>query len=191
MDIIEKAVKVLQTDGIVVYPTETVYGLGGDALSDEAILKVYEAKTRFVSKPISIAVSDFDMLCAVGHIGQDEEEFIRQFMPGPVTVVVRARSFIPGILTGGTGLIGIRYPAHPVPLKIIACLDSPITATSANQSGAKDPVTPDECHVPYDFLIDGGRLPGTPSTVVDLVNRTIIRKGTLSIEIETWLSTMG
>jgi L-threonylcarbamoyladenylate synthase len=188
MDIIEKAVKVLMTDGIVVYPTETVYGLGGDALSDDAILKVYEAKTRLVSKPISIAVSDFEMLCTAGHIGPREEDFIYRFLPGPVTVVVKSRSCIPDILTGGTGLIGIRYPSHPVAINLISCFDSPITATSANQSGAKDPVTPNECHVPYDLLIDGGKLPGTPSTVVDLVNCTIIRKGALSNEVEAWLS---
>jgi L-threonylcarbamoyladenylate synthase len=188
MDIIDQAVKVLNTDGIVVYPTETVYGLGGDAFSDDAIEKVYEAKSRLVGKPISIAVSDFEMLCAVGKIGAPEEDFITRFMPGPVTIVVRARSSIPDILTGGTGMVGIRYPSHPLALQLISSFDSPITATSANQSGAKDPVTPDECHVLYDMLIDGGRLPGTPSTVVDLVNRVIIRNGVLSSEISSWLS---
>jgi L-threonylcarbamoyladenylate synthase len=188
MDIIDKAVKILNADGIVVYPTETVYGLGGDAFSDDAIVKVYEAKNRLISKPMSIAVSDFEMLCAVGRIGVGEEDFINRFLPGPVTIVVRARSTVPDILTGGTGLIGIRYPDHPLALQLISGFDSPITATSANQSGAKDPVTPDECHVLYDLLIDGGQLSGTPSTVVDLVNRMIIRNGSLSSEITTWLS---
>lgn len=190
MDIIDKAVKVLNADGIVVYPTETVYGLGGDAFSDDAIVKVYEAKNRLISKPMSIAVSDFEMLCAVGRIGAGEEDFINRFLPGPVTIVVRARSTVQDILTGGTGLIGIRFPDHPLALQLISGFDSPITATSANQSGAKDPVTPDECHVLYDLLIDGGRLAGTPSTVVDLENRTIIRDGALSSEITTWLSGM-
>ncbi|HVP94394.1 MAG TPA: L-threonylcarbamoyladenylate synthase [Methanoregulaceae archaeon] len=188
MDIIRQAVKVLNADGLVVYPTETVYGLGGDALSDDAIQKVYEAKGRLISKPISIAVSDFEMLCAVGRIGVPEEDFISRFLPGPVTIVVRARSSVPDILTGGTGMIGIRYPDHPLALQLISEFDSPVTATSANQSGAKDPVTPDECHVLYDILIDGGRLPGTPSTVVDLVNRIIIRNGAISSEIAQWLS---
>lgn len=188
MDIIEKAIRVLNTDGIVVYPTETVYGLGGDAFSDDAIEKVYEAKNRLLSKPMSIAVSDFEMLCAVGHVGTFEEEFINRFMPGPVTAIVRARSSVPDILTGGTGLIGIRYPDHPLALQLIAGFDSPITATSANQSGAKDPVTPEECHVLYDLLIDGGRLAGTPSTVVDLANRMILREGTLASGIAGWLS---
>jgi L-threonylcarbamoyladenylate synthase len=187
MDSVEKALNILRTDGIVVYPTETIYGLGGDALSDDAILKVYEAKNRPLSKPISVAVSDTDMLCSVGYVGPWEEQFIERFLPGPVTIIVRARSCIPDILTGGTGMIGIRYPAHPVAIELISRFDTPITATSANQSGAKDPVSPDECHVPYDFLIDGGRLPGTPSTVVDLVERKILRGGTLLDQIGHYL----
>jgi len=190
MDVIEKAVKSLMTDGLVVYPTETVYGLGADAFSEDAILKVYEAKSRSLSMPISIAISDFDMMAAVTQIGPREEEFINKFLPGPVTVIVKARSYLPAMLTVGTGMIGVRYPAHPVAIELISRFDSPITATSANQSGAKDPLTPGECHIPYDILIDGGILPGTPSTVVDLVNRCIIREGALINEVRDYLSLM-
>jgi L-threonylcarbamoyladenylate synthase len=190
MDIIEKAVKALMTDGLVVYPTETIYGLGGDAFSEDAILKVYEAKNRPLSMPLSIAVSDLDMMAAVTQIGPREEEFINKFLPGPVTVIVKARSYLPAMLTVGTGMIGVRYPAHPVAIDLISRFDSPVTATSANQSGAKDPITPGECHVPYDILIDGGILPGTPSTVVDLVNRCIIREGALIGEVRNYLSMM-
>jgi L-threonylcarbamoyladenylate synthase len=187
MDEIEKAVRILMRDGLVVYPTETVYGLGADALSDDAILKVYEAKQRLLSKPISIAVSDVEMLCTVAHVNEQAMTFIERFLPGPVTVVLPARSCLPDILTGGSGLIGIRYPAHPVPIQIINRLDSPITATSANQTGGKDPVTPGECHVPYDLLINGGNLSGSPSTVVDLTSSTILRGGTSAHEIEEYL----
>jgi L-threonylcarbamoyladenylate synthase len=190
MDLIEKAVKALMTDGLVVYPTETVYGLGADAFSEDAILKVYEAKNRSLSMPISIAVSDFDMMAAVTQIGRKEEEFINKFLPGPVTVIVKARSYLPAMLTVGTGMIGVRYPSHPVAIDLISRFDSPITATSANQSGAKDPLTPGECHIPYDILIDGGILHGTPSTVVDLVNRRIIREGALISEVRNFLSLM-
>ncbi|MDD1719344.1 MAG: threonylcarbamoyl-AMP synthase [Methanoregulaceae archaeon] len=190
MDLIQKAVRVLMSDGLVVYPTETVYGLGADALSDIAIDKVYEAKHRMIGKPISIAVSDDEMLHAVARVEGKAEEFITAFLPGPVTVVLKARSCIPDILTGGTGLIGIRIPAHEVPVAIIRSLDAPITATSANQSGGKDPVTTGECHVPYDLIIEGGRLPGTPSTVVDLVDWHIIRSGAQSAEIGKFISQM-
>ena len=189
MDIIERAVSVLMQDGLIVYPTETVYGLGADALSEEAIFKVYEAKMRDMGKPISIAVADFEMLAVVAHIDARMQEFISVFLPGPVTVVVPARRILPNILTGGTGLIGIRIPAHPLAQQVIERFDAPITATSANLSGAKDPATPEECTVPRDLFIDGGRLPGTPSTVVDLTTRTIIRLGAQADAIEAFLVT--
>jgi L-threonylcarbamoyladenylate synthase len=177
MDIFERAVSVLMHDGLVVYPTETVYGLGADAFSDEAIYRVYEAKKRPPGMPVSIAVSDFDMLGAVAHIKPEMEGFLETFLPGPVTVILPARNCVPVSLTGGTGMIGIRMPSHDLALRLIEKFDAPITATSANLHGAKDPRTPDECTVPHEFLIDGGRLSGTPSTVVDLVTKTIVRPG--------------
>jgi L-threonylcarbamoyladenylate synthase len=190
MDIVEKAVSVLMHDGTIVYPTETIYGLGADAFSDEAILKVYEAKKRPLGMPISIAVSDFDMLAAVAHVEQPMHAFIEAFLPGPVTVILSARRIVPDILTGGTGMIGIRMPAHDLALQIIERFDAPITATSANLHGAKDPQTPDECTIPRELFIDGGRLPGIPSTVVDLGNKLIIRRGALAETVEAFLKNL-
>jgi len=188
MDPVEKAAQVLMHDGIVIYPTDTVYGLGGDAFSDEAILKVYEAKRRPLSQPVSIAVASGDMIHGVAKVDSDAAGFIDHFLPGPVTVVLPARNCVPGILTGGTGLIGIRFPCHPLALRLISLIDTPITATSANLSGAKDPVIPDECHVAHDYLIDGGELPGTPSTVVDLTNSRILRAGAQVDQVIGYLS---
>ena len=190
MDVLKKAVSVLMHDGIIVYPTETVYGLGADAFSDEAILKVYEAKKRPLAMPISIAVADFDMLSAVARVAPEVEPFLTAFLPGPVTVVLPARKTIPASLTGGTGLIGIRMPAHDLALQLIAMFDAPITATSANLHGAKDPVIPAECTVPYEFLIDGGRLPGIPSTVVDLTGKRVLRAGADIDRVAKFLLTM-
>lgn len=190
MDVVERAVGILRHDGLVVYPTDTIYGLGADALSEDAVLKVYEAKRRPVSQPISIAVSDFDMAFGIAKIDRRALAFMEAFLPGPVTVVVPARSSLPELLTGGTGMIGIRLPAHPVPLRLIRLLDSPITATSANQHGARDPVSPDECHVMHDLLIDGGRLPGTPSTVVDLEQGAILRRGALAEDVDEYVRAM-
>jgi L-threonylcarbamoyladenylate synthase len=187
MDIIDKAVSVLMHDGTIIYPTETIYGLGADAFSDGAILKVYEAKKRPLGMPISIAVSDFDMLAAVAHVEPGMHGFIETFLPGPVTVILAARRLVPDILTGGTGMIGIRMPAHDVALQIIERFDAPITATSANLHGAKNPQIPEECTVPREFFIDGGRLPGTPSTVVDLTKKIILRKGAQAEVVEAFL----
>ena len=191
MDIVERAIQVLRRDGIIVYPTDTVYGLGGDAFSDDAVLRVYEAKGRPVGKPISVAVSDPEMLCAIACAGDDDLGFIRRFLPGPVTVILEARSCIPALITGGTGRVGVRIPAHDLALAIIRGFDSPVTATSANISGEKDPVSPSDVRVPYDLLVDGGMLPGTPSTVVDLVENRILRRGALAREVEEFLGSQG
>jgi L-threonylcarbamoyladenylate synthase len=187
MDIVERAVQVLRRDGIIVYPTDTVYGLGGDVFSDDAVLRVYEAKMRPLGKPISVAVSDTEMLCAIAVVDDLSLDFISRFLPGPVTVVLESRSCIPDLLTGGTGRIGVRIPAHDLALGIIRSLDSPITATSANISGEKDPTSPEEVRVPYDLLVNGGALSGLPSTVVDLGERRIIRRGALVEEVEVYL----
>ncbi len=187
MERIEKAVSILMHDGLVVYPTETLYGLGADAFSDEAIIRVYEAKHRPLGMPISIAVADFDMLAAVAHVEPWMEGFLQAFLPGPVTVILESRNCVPDILTGGTGMIGIRIPAHPLAQQLIEQFDSPITATSANLHGGKDPQMPDECTVPYELLLDGGKLPGTPSTVVDLPHRMIIRAGAQVDKIAAFL----
>jgi L-threonylcarbamoyladenylate synthase len=187
MDIVDRAIKVLRRDGVIVYPTDTVYGLGGDAFSDDAVLRVFEAKNRPVGKPISVAVSDAEMLCAIACADDPALDFINRFLPGPVTVILEARSCIPDLITGGTGRIGVRIPAHDLALGIIRGFDSPITATSANVSGEKDPVSPGEVRVPYDLLVDGGSLPGVPSTVVDLVERRILRRGVLADEVDDYL----
>jgi len=187
MDIVERAVQVLRRDGIIVYPTDTVYGLGGDAFSEDAVLRVFKAKMRPLGKPISVAVSDTEMLCAIAAVDDFSLDFICRFLPGPVTVILESRSCIPDLLTGGTGRIGIRFPAHDLALEIIRGLDAPITATSANISGEKDPASPEEVRVPYDLLVNGGTLSGLPSTVVDLMERRIIRRGSLDEEVEIYL----
>ena len=177
MDQIERAIQVLNHDGLVVYPTETVYGLGADALSDEAIRSVYDSKHRPFSEPISIAVADVEMLAVVARLNPLAEEFVDRFLPGPFTVMVEARPLLPLQLHCGTGLVGVRIPAHPIATELLARFDAPITATSANTHGAPEPATVNDVHCYRDFTIDGGRLPGIPSTVVDLVNRTILRPG--------------
>jgi L-threonylcarbamoyladenylate synthase len=115
MDPIDMAVKVLQRDGLVVYPTETVYGLGADALSEDAVMKVYEAKNRPVGKPISVAVSDMEMLRAVAVVDDAARAFIERFLPGPVTVILPAKSCLPEVLTGGTGSSGSGGPTTRSP----------------------------------------------------------------------------
>lgn len=185
--LVEKAVRVLSRDGLVVYPTETIYGLGGDALSEVAVYKVYEAKQRQMGKPISVAVSDIEMIEAISYVDEFSNRFIQKFLPGPVTVVLPVKSCLPSDLSGGTGTIGIRFPDHAVAQAIISELDSPITSTSANISGDISPVTADQVNVPHDYLIDGGVLSGVPSTVINLATRRIERPGAMLNEIVEFL----
>ncbi|MDO8842689.1 L-threonylcarbamoyladenylate synthase [Methanocalculus sp.] len=189
-EIIQRAVAVLRRDGLIVYPTETVYGLGGDAFSDIAIERVYEAKNRLRGKPISIAISDFEMLACVAYVDEAAENFITRFLPGPVTAILKAKRCVPSELTGGTGMIGIRWPDHEIALSIIRELDAPITSTSANISGDASPRTLSEVNVRHDLFVDGGELPGTPSTVVDLTKKEIIRPGSQLDEIVDFLMKM-
>lgn len=184
---IEKAVKVLSRDGLVVYPTETVYGLGADALSENAVYKVYEAKHRLMGKPISVAVSDIEMIYGIAHIDDFAEKFINEFLPGPVTIVLPSKNILPEDLTGGTKTIGIRYPDNDIALKLISKFDSPITSTSANISGEVSPTTADMVNVVNDYLIDGGKVAGIPSTVVDLENKKIVRAGAMIDEVASFI----
>lgn len=190
MSVVSDAVTVLRRDGLIVYPTETVYGLGADALSDYAVHRVYEVKQRPVGKPISVAVSDEDMMFAIAEISDEAWEFIRTFLPGPVTVVLPVKSCLPPVLSGGTGMIGIRMPQNKITCDIIAELDAPITATSANLSGTMAPVSKEQVNVPYDLFIEGGELSGTPSTVVDLAARSILRAGDDMERIAAFLRTL-
>lgn len=190
MDVIEHAVSILRHDGLVVYPTDTLYGLGADALSEEAVLRVYEAKGRPLGQPISVAVCDSEMLYCIAHVSRDAEALINRFLPGPMTLVLPAKSVLPPLLMAGTGHIGVRIPDHDLALALIRTFDAPITATSANQSGGPDPRSEDEVDVPHDFLISGGTLPGLPSTVVDASRRRILRAGAQAEEIQAFLSAL-
>ena len=174
---IEEAVRILHRDGMVVYPTDTLYGLGADALSEQAVLGVYEAKQRIHGNPVSIAVADFEMIELVAVVDDISRAFCERFLPGPVTVILPARPVLPPMLTGGTGQIGIRMPDHPVAHALLEAFDSPITATSANTSGSPEPMALAEVNVPHEFSLEGGELSGTASTVVEPSTGQIFRVG--------------
>ncbi|MDR3102723.1 MAG: threonylcarbamoyl-AMP synthase [Methanocalculaceae archaeon] len=185
---VERVVRLLSRDGLVVYPTETVYGLGVDALSEAAVRRVYDAKQRPMGKPISVAVSDIEMIYGIAYVDEFAERFMQRFLPGPVTVVLPVRRCLPQDLSGGTGTIGIRFPDHAIARAVITGLDGPLTSTSANISGEASPVTADQVNVPHDYLIDGGKLAGIPSTVINLAVKKIERPGALLEEIAAFLN---
>ena len=167
---LEKAVEVLERGGVVVYPTETVYGLGADALSERAVRRVFELKGRAFKKPISVAVSSFEMLESVAIVESAEvEEILNALLPGPVTVLLPRKAVLPEILTAGSPLVGVRMPEHEIALRLITAFGRPLTATSANISGKKPPASFEDVEIEADFKLNGGRCPyGEPSTVVCL-----------------------
>jgi len=174
---IRKAAEIIKKNGIVIYPTETVYGIGANIFSEDALNKVFAIKKRNAKKPISVAVSDFGMMDELAYVGERERRFIEKFLPGPVTVLLRKKEKVPDMLTSDSELVGIRYPKHETTVKLIKLAGVPITSTSANVSGEAPPRRVGEVKIDADYIIDGGELNGEPSTVVDLVNVKILRKG--------------
>lgn len=181
---IKKASDIIKKNGIVIYPTETVYGIGANIFSNIALEKVFAIKKREKDKPVSVAVSDIKMMEDLVYIGEKERLFVEKFLPGPVTVVLKKKEKVPDLLTSGSKLLGIRFPAHENTIKLIQLAGVPITSTSANISGEAPPASVDEIRISADYIIDGGVCKGEPSTVVDLVNLKVIRKGAKYKEVE-------
>lgn len=186
---IDHAADIVKNGGVIAYPTETVYGAGTLATDVGAIQRIYQIKNRPLSQPLSIAVSSMDMLKSVAKV--ECEDFILKFLPGPVTVILKKKKTLPDILTAGSKYVGIRYPDHQMALTLIN-KTGPIVSTSANRHGEKDPVTADEVKIPVDYVLDGGKCKyATPSTVVDLHEYTIVRKGAMYEEVRRYIYGCG
>ncbi|WP_440990419.1 L-threonylcarbamoyladenylate synthase [Haloarchaeobius baliensis] len=188
---VAQAGEVVREGGLVVYPTETVYGLGADALDPDAVERVFEAKGRDRSKPVSLGVPDVE--AAMEHVlaTEREEAFMYEFLPGPVTVLCQRCEHVPDVLTAGREQVGVRVPDHQTALALYRTAGTPVTATSANLSGrpsVTDPADLDEEFLArVDHVVDAGPTEGTESTVVDVETGEIHRRGTLADRIEDWL----
>jgi L-threonylcarbamoyladenylate synthase len=182
-DKIKEAVDIIKSGGTVVYPTETVYGLGADAFSEEAVRKVYKIKGRDFLQPISIAVSSFEMLHTVAYIDSKSLEIITELLPGPVTVLLRKKDVVPDVLTATSEVVGVRFPDNEIANHIIK-ETGPITATSANVSGRNPPTCIEEVEIKADIIINGGKCKySMPSTVVDM-SREAANEEKAKIKIE-------
>ena len=191
MSNVEAATRALGAGDLVAYPTETVYGLGADATDAGAVAHVFETKGRSREKPVSLGVPDVGAAREYTRPTDRELDFMREFLPGPVTVVVERREMVPDILTAGRDRVGVRVPDHDLALDLYRAADVPVTATSANLSGtgsvrrvdALSDAVRDEVAV----VLDGGETPGGGSTVVDVSDGTIHRRGPEADAIESWL----
>jgi L-threonylcarbamoyladenylate synthase len=191
-DALDEAAAAIRGGGLVVYPTETVYGLGADALDPEAVEAVFDAKQRPRDKPLSFAFPDWEAALDYVDVGETERAFMREFLPGPVTVVCEKTDDVPDALTAGSDRVGVRVPDHEVALALCERV-APITATSANISGTPSVTDPadfaPELLERVDAIVDAGETPGgTGSTVVDVASGDILREGAVGDAVREWLA---
>lgn len=193
---IEKAVvasaEVLKRGGVIIYPTDTLYGLGANGLDEEAILKVYKIKKQDRNKPISVIVKDMKMARKIACIDSKVEKILSEIWPGPITIVLRKKDIIPYVLTGDGETIAMRIPKNDFVSALINKLDFPITATSANISRENNLLNPNEIIKKFshselspDLFINDGEIKNpAASTIIDLANGVskILRTGIVGKE---------
>jgi L-threonylcarbamoyladenylate synthase len=190
---IDAATAAIRAGETVVYPTETVYGLGADATNADAVERVFELKGRSRGKPLSVGVPDVAAAREYVRLTDLEARFAERFLPGPVTVVVERGPDLPDVLTAGRDRVGLRVPDHEVTLDFYRRADRPVTATSANRSGAPSVTHPDQLDATLrsaaGAVVDAGETPGgVESTVVDPERNVIHRRGAMADAIEAWLT---
>ncbi len=168
---VDAAARLLHDGGAVVYPTETLYGLGVDAANPQALQRLIELKGREPGKPIAVLVSDLEMVSQLAAVLPDKAiRLARRFWPGPLTLVLPARPSVSEVLTGGSGTIGVRVSSHPLAMELVRRLGRPLTTPSANPAGAKPPLTLELAYHYFedrvDAYVDGGVLAGEPASSV-------------------------
>ena len=187
-DVFADAVAAVRRGDVIVFPTETLYGLGADALNAAAVDKVFQLKGRDPNNPIPVLVSDRAMLNTLAStVPPLAEKLIERFWPGPLTLVLPARSSIPAPLLNLSGGLGVRISSHPIAQQIVKLLGRPLTATSANPSGQPGALTIAQARVYFsdsiDTFVDGGELSSKSGSTVAAVEGNsikIIRAGEIS-----------
>ncbi len=177
--VIDEAVNVLANGGVVLYPTDTVYGLGADIFNNKAVRRVFKIKQRSLLKPLSILVCDVDSVNLVSKISDNQKCILNRYLPGPYTFILNKSNIVPRVVTSGLSHVGVRVPNNKIACELSNLF--PITTTSANLSDEPVLSTPDEilnqlgCEV--DLVIDAGRINSKASKIIDLTTPkpTIIR----------------
>ena len=190
LKLLKKAAEVLKNGGLCAIPTETVYGLGGDALNKEASKKIYEAKGRPSDNPLIVHISDLQELNSlVSSIPECAYKLMDNFWPGPLTIIFPKSDIVPYETTGGLDTVAIRFPSNPIAQRIISLSGVPVAAPSANTSGKPSPTKAkhvfEDLNGKIDVIVDGGECNiGVESTVLDLTSDTpyILRPGGITLE---------
>lgn len=192
-EVLDRAFNTLKSGGLLVYPTETCYGIGADATNQEAVNKLLKYKSKRYGKAISVAVSDQKMAKVYVELSKTAKNIYENYLPGPITVVSRGKHKVVGEVEADDGTLGIRIPDYDLILKIIKKFKKPITATSANMSYRKTPYsikdilenTSIKQQELIDLVIDAGELPkNDPSTVINttLNEARILREGDVNLK---------
>ncbi|MCL4321957.1 MAG: L-threonylcarbamoyladenylate synthase [Deltaproteobacteria bacterium] len=172
--------KYLSSSGILIYPTETSYAIGANALDNAAVKMIYDIKGRDFVKPLPVLVKDLNMLINIAYVGRQEEDIISKFWPGPLTILFKSKISGKYLFTSNSEFVGARISPHPFPEILFNNIDFPVTATSANISG-EDGLT-DVGSIKRVFkgfeekivLIDGGDLTGGASTIIRIEKKKVI-----------------
>ena len=195
-DALQEAAKWIRTGGLVALPTDTLYGLAADPFRADAVARVFTVKGRPDGRGLPLIAADADQIAAhLSPLSPVAQRLAAKFWPGPLTLLIPAPAALPRDVTGDTGRVAVRVPAHDIARAICRAADRPITATSANRSG--QPATADPAEVEralgedIDLLIDTGPTRGgAPSTIVDVTGAAprLVRAGAVSWEdIQAWL----
>jgi L-threonylcarbamoyladenylate synthase len=187
---VEAGVAVLKRGGIVAYPTDTVYGLGAAANNEDAVKRIYRVKKRSANMAFPLLLANISQIGDVAVNVPPLAWFLAaKFLPGALTIVLYRSNRVSDAVTGGSDKVGVRVPAHPVPIALIKGAGAPLIGTSANLSGQPSALSVEEVEKQIsqgiDLIIDGGRAPGgVESTVIDVTLKSplILRLGAISKE---------
>ena len=185
---LEKAANLIKQGKIVVFPTETVYGIGTNGLDEQAVKKLYNVKQRPLNKPISLLVSNMEMVNEIAKdITEKEYKIMEKFFPGPLTIILRKKEIVPDIVTAGQQTVGVRMPSGQTARKLVEMAGVPIAAPSANITGEPSGTNLQEIKKHFnrkaDYFIDGGRSElGVSSTIVQVIDGEIqiLRQGSIT-----------
>jgi len=198
-DKLQEPANILKNGGLVLFPTETVYGIGANGLNEDAVKRIYKAKGRASDNPLILHISNFDMVDKIAKdITAIEYKLMKAFWPGPFTIILNKKDIVPDVVTGCLNTVAVRMPANEIASKLIGYADIPIAAPSANVSGKPSGTCVediyDELANKVDYVVDGGKCEvGVESTVVKVENTSvkILRPGGITKEqIEKVISTV-
>lgn len=187
---LKEPAEIIKQGGIVIFPTETVYGIGTNAFNENSIRRLYDIKKRPLNKPISLLVCNMDMINEVAeNITEIEYKLMNEFFPGPFTIILKKKNIVPNIVTANQDSVGIRMPSNEIARRIVEYSNVPIATPSANISGEPSGTNLEDIRTDFedkvDYFIDGGESTiGISSTIVKVIDNVphILRKGSITKE---------